>query len=139
MMLVPRNNSFSLFDDFFDDDIFSNSKRNSLMKTDIRETKNNYLIDIDLPGYEKQNISLSLNNGYLEIDAKIDQEENDEEDTKFVRRERYIGRCSRSFYVGDNITEEDIDAEFKNGILKISIPKKENAKTNEEIKQIEIK
>ena len=136
MMLVPRRN-FDLFDDFFDDGFFSKKEKN-LMKTDIRETKDKYIIDIDLPGFDKENINLSLNKGYLEISTKVDKEDNNEEE-KYVRKERFYGECSRSFYVGDEITEEDIQAEFKNGILKIEIPKLDETRNNEESKQIEIK
>lgn len=137
MMLVPRRN-FDLFDDFFDDGFFSKKERN-LMKTDIRETKDKYIIDIDLPGFDKENINLSLNKGYLEISAKVDKEENNDEEEKYVRKERFYGECSRSFYVGEDITKEDIQAEFKNGILKIEVPKLDETSRNEEIKQIEIK
>ena len=136
MMLMPRRD-FDLFDNFFRDDDFFTKKQNSLMKTDVKEMTDKYEIKIDLPGYEKENINLSLNNGYLEISAKMDKEDNKEEE-KYVRRERFVGECSRSFYVGDDITEEDINAEFKNGILKIDIPKKEE-ENQKEIKQIEIK
>ncbi len=138
MMLVPRRNSFDLFDDFFDDEFFPRKERN-LMKTDIREKKGEYLIDVDLPGFEKENINMSLDNGYLNISAKVDKEDNHDEDERFVRRERFYGECSRSFYVGDDVTEEDIQAEFKNGILKITIPKKELENKAKEVKQIEIK
>ena len=137
MMLMPRRD-FDLFDNFFRDDDFFTKKQNNLMKTDVKEMKDKYEIKIDLPGYEKENINLSLNNGYLEISAKMNKEENKEEE-KYVRRERFVGECSRSFYVGDDITEEDINAEFKNGILKIDVPKKENEENQKEIKQIEIK
>ena len=138
MMLVPRRTNPFLFDDFFNDDFFSKRETN-LMKTDIREKSDKYIIDIDLPGFDKENINLSLDNGYLNISAKVDKldEENDEE--KFVKRERFYGECSRSFFVGDNIKEEDIDAEFKNGILKIEVPKKEIIENKNEKKQIEIK
>lgn len=139
MMLVPRRNSFDLFDDFFEDE-FSNKKvRNTLMKTDIKEKENCYLVDVDLPGFEKENINLSLNNGYLEINAKTVNENNENDDFRFVRKERFYGECSRSFYVGEDIREEDINAEFKNGILKIEIPKKEIEDKTPEVKQIEIK
>ena len=137
MMLMPRRD-FDLFDNFFRDDDFFTKKQNSLMKTDVKELSDKYEVKIDLPGYEKENINLSLNNGYLEISAKMDKEDNEEEE-KYVRRERFVGECSRSFYVGDDVTEEDIDAEFKNGILKIDIPKKENNQDQKENKQIEIK
>ena len=138
MMLVPRRNSFDIFDDFFDEGFFPKKERN-LMKTDIREKKDKYIVDIDLPGFEKENISLSLNNGYLDISAKTEKEENSEEEERFVRQERFYGECSRSFYVGEDITEEDINAKFNNGILKIEIPKKEKQEKLPESKQIEIK
>ena len=138
MMLVPRRDSFDLFDGFFDDGFFPR-KENSLMKTDIRELSDKYIVDVDLPGYEKENINLSLDNGYLNIKAKYSKNNEEKEEEKYVRRERFYGECSRSFYVGDKIKEEDISAEFKNGILKIEIPKKEQEEDIPEIKQIEIK
>jgi len=136
MMLVPRRN-FDLFDDFFDDNFF-NKKDKNLMKTDIKEKKDKYIIEMDLPGFEKENIKLELNNGYLTISGK-QENKIDEEEEKYVHKERFYGECTRSFYVGDTIKEEDIDAEFKNGILKIDIPKKEEQKELSETKQIEIK
>jgi len=136
MMLVPRKNNFDLFDNFFDDDFFTKKERN-LMKTDILEKKDHYEIAMDLPGFNKENIDMSLKNGYLEIHAKMEQNENQEEE-KYLRQERFYGECSRSFYVGDRITEEDIQAEFKEGILKVEIPKKEEIE-EETRKQIEIK
>lgn len=135
MMLVPRRN-FDLFDDFFDEGFLKKEK--NLMKTDIKESETKYTIEMDLPGFKKENISLSLKNGYLEISAK-DERENKEEEEKYLHRERFYGECSRNFYVGDKIKEEDIDAEFKNGILKVEIPKKEAIENKEEPKQIEIK
>ena len=124
MMLVPRRNSFDLFDDFFKDDFFSR-RQPALMKTDIKEKNDKYIIEMDLPGY-------------LEISASVVKENNDDDDEKFVRQERYYGECSRSFYVGEDLTEEDIHAEFKNGILKIEVPKKEETKKLPKTKTIEI-
>lgn len=137
MMLVPRRNNFDLFDDMFEDSFFPRKEKN-LMRTDIREKQDKYIIDIDLPGFNKENIDLSLNNGYLEISAKVEESNNSDEDERFVRKERFYGECSRSFYVGDDIQEEDIHAEFKNGILMIEIPKKEEVKKIPEAKKIEI-
>ena len=139
MMLVPRRD-FDLFDDFFNDPFFKGGDRHThpLMKTDIKELKDKYLIDMDLPGFEKENINLSLKNGYLDIKAKSEQSNNEDKEN-YIRRERFFGECSRSFYVGDDITEEDINAEFKNGILKITIPKKEETEETNEVKKIEIK
>lgn len=138
MMLVPRRNNFDFFDDFFEDD-FSKGRTRNLMRTDIREKKDKYIIDIDLPGFEKENINLILNDGYLEISAKSEKENKDETDGKIVRQERFYGACSRKFYVGKDVVEEDIQAEFKNGILKIEIPKKEENIENKNIRHIEIK
>ena len=138
MMLVPRRNSFDLFDDFFNEDFLPRKERN-LMKTDIKEHKNKYTVEVDLPGFSKENIELSLNNGYLNIHAKMEKNDNKEDEGKFLHRERFFGECSRSFYVGDEIEEKDIQAEFKNGILKIDVPKKEETKKLPEAKQIEIK
>lgn len=136
MMLVPKRN-FDLFDDFFDDNFF-NKKEKNLMKTDIKEKKDKYVMEMDLPGFEKENIKLELNNGYLTITGK-QENKIDEEEEKYVHKERFYGECTRSFYVGDNIKEEDIDAEFKNGTLKIDIPKKEEQIEQTETKKIEIK
>ena len=139
MMIVPRRNSFDLFDNFFGDDDFFLKKEHNLMKTDIKEKKDKYEIKMDLPGYEKDNINISLNDGYLNISAKVEKEDNSGDDEKFVRRERFYGECSRSFYVGDSIKEEDIDAEFKNGTLRIDVPKKEIEEKEPEVKKIAIK
>ena len=137
MMLVPRRNSFDFFDNFFEDDFFPKKERN-LMRTDIRENKNSYMIDIDLPGFEKENIDLSLDKGYLNIHAKVEKKEDEKKEEKFVHRERFFGECSRSFYVGDDVEEKDIQAEFKNGILKLTVPKKDEAKKLEGPKHIQI-
>lgn len=137
MMLVPRRNDFDLFDNFFDDGFFTKRERN-MMKTDIREQKDKYIVDVDLPGFEKENINVSLEKGYLNISAKVDKKEENKEHEKYVHRERFTGECSRSFYLGDDIKEEDIRAEFKNGILKVEVPKKEEQKKLNEPKQIEI-
>ena len=137
MMLVPKRNSFDLFDDFFEDEVFPRRERN-LMKTDIREQKDKFIVDVDLPGFEKENINLSIENGYLNIHAKVEKKEINKEEEKYVHRERFMGECSRSFYVGDDIKENDIHAEFKNGILKVEIPKKEEQKKLDSPKQIKI-
>jgi len=134
MMLVPRRNSgFDLFDDFFKDDFFT-KRGNSLMKTDIKEKKDRYVIEMDLPGYEKDNIDVELSDGYLVISANAFKETKNEDDAKYVHQERFSGHCSRSFYVGDSIKKEDIEAEFKNGILTLDIPKKEEEAKEEKTK-----
>ena len=139
MMLVPRNNNFDLFDDFFDDDFFTNRKERNLMKTDIVEKKDKYVLNMDLPGFEKENINISLNKGYLTVSAKSEKENIESNEDKYIRQERSYGEASRSFYLGEDIKEEDIDAEFKNGILTINIPKKEIEDNSEKPKQINIK
>ena len=136
MMLVPRKH-FDLFDDFFDDGFFSKQEK-SLMKTDIREAKDKYIIDIDLPGFSKENINLSLNKGYLEISAKVDKENKSNDEEKYVRRERFYGECSRSFYVGEDIKEDEITASFKNGILNLEVPKVKPEEKKSDKKYIEI-
>ena len=108
------------------------------MKTDVRETDSGYEVDIDLPGFKKDEIDVQLDNGYLSISAAkgLDKEEKDKEG-KYIRKERYAGSMSRSFYVGDAITEDDIKAKYESGILRLSIPKKE-AKQVETTKRITI-
>ena len=127
MMMITRRHSFDLFDDMFGDSFF-NEGESKLMKTDIKEKKDKYIIDIDLPGYEKEGIKLDIQEGYLTVHASVNKEEKDEEKGKFVRKERYVGECSRSFYVGKEVTEEDIKAKFKNGTLSIEVPRKEEKK-----------
>ena len=132
MMLVPRRD-FDLFDDFFNDPFFKGGERHShpLMKTDIKETEDGYIIDIDLPGFDKKDIQIDVENGYLNINAKSENSNDDEEKGKFIRRERYYGECSRSFYIGEDVHEDDIKATFKNGILSLDVPKvKEEEKRN---------
>ena len=111
MMMIPRKHDFDLFDDVFGDSFF-NEGASRLMKTDIKEKKNEYIIDIDLPGYDKEGIKLEIQDGYLTVHASVNKEENDEEKGRFVRKERYSGACSRSFYVGENITEDEIKAKL---------------------------
>ena len=139
MMLMPRRNDFDLFDEMFNDPFFTRKPEVKLMKTDIREKDNAYLVDIDLPGYEKGDIKISVEDGYLTVSAK--KESNDEEkDDKgnFIRHERFSGECSRSFYVGEDIEAEDVKASFKNGILTLDIPKKDEEKKLPEKKYVEI-
>lgn len=137
MMLVPRNN-FDLFDDIFGDPFFRKNE-NKIMKTDIIERDNSYVIDIDLPGFNKENIKIDVTDGYLTINAKMSSsnKENDKKE-KYVRRERYFGECSRSFYVGEDIESDDIKASFKNGILSLEIPKIDEQKKLPDKKYIEI-
>ena len=95
------------------------------MKTDVRETDSGYEVDIDLPGFKKHEINIQLDNGYLSISAAkgLDKDEQDKEG-KYIRKERYAGSMSRSFYVGNAITQDDIKAKYESGILRLSVPKK---------------
>lgn len=138
MMLMPRRD-FDLFgDDFFKDDFFKPEK-NNLMKTDIKETDNSYILDIDLPGYKKEDIKVDVTDGYLTINAKTSNEVNDKEKGKYVRRERFTGEVTRSFYVGEDVKDEEIKASFKNGILNLEVPKVKPDEKKSNKKFIEIK
>ena len=125
-MLMPSIFGENLFDDFMDFP-FGGKKINTMMKTDIRDTDSTYELDIDMPGFKKEDIKAQLKDGYLTISASTSAN-NDEQDKdgRYIRRERYAGSCSRSFYVGEGVKEEEIRAKFENGILKLSIPKVEN-------------
>ena len=129
-MLMPSLFGKDLFDDFFDDG-FRVSPMTGDMKTDIREFENGYEIVMDMPGVEKENIKAVLKNGYLTVSATTNSEKNDEEEGRYIRRERVSGTSSRSFYVGKAVKMEDIKAKFEGGVLKINIPKE----TPEEIEE----
>ena len=151
-MLMPSIFGENLFDDWmdsFDKDferdfwggknpLYGRHAKN-LMKTDVKETDNTYEVDIDLPGFKKDEVTAFLNNGYLTISAAkgLDKDKKDE-NGKYIRRERYAGSMSRSFYVGEDITESDVHAKFEDGILKLTLPKKESAKAVEEKGRIAI-
>lgn len=137
MMMIPRRHDFDLWDEMFRDPFFTESE-SKLMKTDIKEKKDKYLIEMDLPGYEKDGIKIEIQDGYLTVHAKVNREDDDKEKGKYVRKERYTGECSRSFYVGENVKEEDIKAKFHNGTLILEIPKKEDKKELPEKKYIPI-
>ena len=102
-----------------------------MMKTDVKETDEGYELDVDLPGFKKEEIHLVLENGYLTISTEKSLENKEEKKGKVLRQERYAGTMSRSFYVGDNVTEEDIKAKYENGVLSLSVPKKEARKVPE--------
>ena len=141
-MLMPRLFGENLFDDWFDFPMMRDMDRTEkklygrhadrLMKTDIREHEDHFELDMDLPGFTKEEITLELNNGYLTVQAAkgLDQD-NTTEKGNLIRQERYAGAMQRSFYVGENITEEDISASFKHGVLSLSIRKKDAPKVPE--------
>lgn len=145
-MLMPRLFGDSLFDNFFLDGFvptrFYEPEKHAIMKTDVKEKETGYELDIELPGYKKEDVTAELNDGYLTIKAVTKQETPDDKEKKadgrYVRKERYYGSCQRSFYVGDALTEEDIKAKFENGILKLDVPKKEVKPAVEEKKYVMI-
>ena len=120
--------NFPFEDEFFGkhNPLYGKHAKN-MMKTDVRETDGSYEVDIDLPGFKKDEISAELKNGYLTISAAkgLDKDEKDKKTGNYIRRERYAGSMSRSFYVGDDVAQEDIHAKFENGILQLTIPKKD--------------
>ena len=139
-MLMPSIFGEDMFDDFMRDfPFFEENAGNkiekklygrhakNMMKTDIKEQEDGYELEMDLPGFTKDEITAELKDGYLTISASkgLDKDEQEKETGKYIRRERYAGACQRSFYVGEDITEQDIKAEFKHGILKLFVPKKE--------------
>lgn len=132
----------SFFDGWFDDfmPMFSRKEMkefNSIMKTDVKETEKDYILDVDLPGFRKEDVNLNLENGYLTISAKREHKvDNENRKENFVRRERSFGQFSRSFYVGD-VEQDEIEAHLENGILTIKLPKEEEKKAKSN--RIEIK
>ena len=141
-MLMPSIFRENLFDDWFDFPEFREldntekklygKRAGRLMKTDVREHDDHYEVDIDLPGFSKEEITLQLENGYLSVSAAkgLDEDKNDKKG-RLIRQERYAGSMSRSFWVGEGLTEEDIKASFKHGVLKLLIPKKDQKKVEE--------
>ena len=145
-MLMPSILSNDFMDDFFSvprvtgfggsrfDRDFSR-----MMTTDVKETDNAYQLDMNLPGFAKEDIKAELKDGYLTINAQSNSSNDEKDDDgNFIRRERYTGSCSRSFYVGDAVTQDDIHAAFKDGVLSLNIPKKEAIPEKEETKYIAI-
>ena len=137
-MLMPSIFNDNFFDNFFDFPFYDDRAERqaekklyghhaaNLMKTDIKENEGSYELDIDLPGFKKDEISIELENGYLTVSAAkgLDKDEEDKKG-KYIRKESYAGAMQRSFYVGENLTQEDIKAKYENGILRLSVPKKE--------------
>ena len=147
-MMMPSIFGENLFDDFMNDfrfpafpdvdkELYGKHAKN-LMKTDIRDMKDHYEMLIDLPGFKKDEMKIELNDGYLTISAEkgLDKDETDKNGS-LIRQERYAGSLSRSYYVGEDITENDIHAKFENGVLTIDVPKKEETKPVEKYIAIE--
>ena len=147
-MLMPSIFNDNVFDDFFEFPFYDDRAEKklyghhaaNLMKTDIQEHDDGYTLEMDLPGFKKEEIQIELNNGYMTISAAkgLDEDEKDKKSGKYIRRERYTGSCQRSFYVGEDVNEEDIKAEFKHGILKLFVPKKEAKPAVEQKKYVSI-
>ena len=139
-MLMPSVFRDNLFDDFFNFPSGSFAADSmDLMKTDVKENEGNYEITMNVPGVKKEDIKAELKQGYLTIHASSESSsEEKDEDGRYIRRERHTGSCSRSFYVGEEITEEDIKARFEDGTLKMTIPKKEQKPAVEKKKYIAI-
>ena len=152
-MLMPSIFGEDMFDEFMRDFPFFDENAGNkiekklygrhaknMMKTDIKELGGGYELEMDLPGFTKDEITAELKDGYLTISASkgLDKDEQEKETGKYIRRERYAGACQRSFYVGEDITEQDIKAEFKHGILKLFVPKKEAAPKVENKKYVAI-
>ena len=136
-MLMPSIFGENLFDDSwmdfpFDKEFFNKKSplygknAKNMMKTDVRETDDAYEVDIDLPGFKKDEVTAELNDGYITISAAkgLDKDEKDKKTGKYIRKERYAGSMSRSFYIGEGITQDEISAKYENGILQLKIPKK---------------
>ena len=136
--MVPSIFGENLFDEFFNDPFEMNmllprgrdplygKHSKNLMKTDVRETENSYELDVDLPGFKKEDVNVELKNGYLTIatSKSLDKDEKDQKG-RYIRQERYAGQMSRSFYVGEDVQPSEISAKFENGILQLSVPKAE--------------
>ena len=149
-MLLPGIFGENLFDDDdwmfpFDSDFFGKKnplygkRAKNLMKTDVRELDGSYEVDMDLPGFQKDEIKVSLENGKLTVSAAKGMEKDEQDQNgKYIRQERYSGAMSRSFYIGDEITQDEIRAKYENGILKLTIPKKDAKPAVEEKKHIAI-
>jgi HSP20 family molecular chaperone IbpA len=148
MAMFPALMNDTMFSDLFDDPFFAGWRNtasgdqmmaNNMMTTDVRESDNGYDVDIDMPGFKKEDINLELSQGYLTVSAHRDSEHDDKgEDGKWLRRERYAGACSRSFYIGEDVKESDIHASYKNGTLCLQVPKAQNQPQVEAKHQIAI-
>ncbi|MDD4509054.1 MAG: Hsp20/alpha crystallin family protein [Eubacteriaceae bacterium] len=143
-MMLPSIFGENLFDNWvsptFDRDFFGRDGKHdvAVMKTDVKETDGAYEVAIDLPGYKKEDVAVKLENGTLTVAATTSNEkEEKDKDGQFIRKERYYGNCSRQFYIGDEVKKDDISAKMNDGILTLTIPKKD-AKEVEESKRIAI-
>ena len=141
-MLMPSIFGESLLDDFFEDpfDNYAYAMNTSnLMKTDVKETDQGYEITMNLPGVKKEDVKAELKDGYLTISASTNSNKDEKDGNgRYIRRERYSGSCSRSFYVGEDVTQDEIKAKFENGALTLLVPKKDQKPAVEDKKYIAI-
>lgn len=143
-MMMPSIFGERLFDDFFGFDYPAKQvmrmNNNDLMKTDVKESETGYELDISVPGFKKEDLHAELKDGYLTVSGTTSRQndEKDEATGRYIRRERFTGSCSRTFYVGKDVTQEDIKAKYENGVLSLAVPKKEAQPKVEDHKYIAI-
>ena len=126
MTRYPLLNDFDLFDDVFGVPMFNTDR---IMRTDVEESDDHYTLKMDLPGYQKEDVTVSLNRGNLTISAKRNTSKDEKDDRgNILRQERFTGNCSRTFSVGTDVKDTDIHASFKDGILTVTVPKVEQKK-----------
>lgn len=143
MIMMPSIFKKNAFDDMWDEMMkmpgaYTRATRTGVMNADVQEFEDHFQLDLELPGYQKEELQAELHDGYLTVHAKHEEVQEDKKEGTYTLKERYTGECSRSFYVGEQITKEDIHASFQNGILQVDIPKKKEEPQIEEDKQIEI-
>ena len=135
--MLPAIFGENLFDEMFDNRVrpmhsmekaLYGKHARAIMKTDVRETDNSYEVDIDLPGFKKDEVNVQLEDGYLTVSAAKGLDKDEKKKGRYIRQERYAGQCSRSFYVGESVKPKDVHAKFEDGILKLSLPKAEQPK-----------
>lgn len=143
MIMMPSIFKKNAFDDMWDEMMkmpgaYNRATRTGVMNADVQEFEDHFQLDLELPGYQKEELQAELHDGYLTVHAKHEEVQEDKKEGTYTLKERYTGECSRSFYVGEQIAKEDIHASFQNGILQVDIPKKKEDPQIEEDKQIEI-
>lgn len=139
--MLPRIFGENLMDDWFNDDFWFPTNRHPAhyMKTDVREKDGSYELTVELPGFKKEDLSISLENGYLKIQASANQDKEEKDSNgRLIRRERYSGSMARSFYIGEQVKEEDVHARFEDGVLKLTVPDMQQKKAIAERKTIDI-
>lgn len=141
-MLYPSVFSNDFADDFFNDFFAAPMKRvtygSNSMRTDIKELDDSYELDVQLPGYNKEDVEVEIKNGYLTVRANHTENTEDKEDGKYIRKECYTGSCERSYYVGDKLASDDVKANFSNGVLQLTVPKEEKLPEREQKQLVQI-